>query len=200
MIMAFGKGRCASTERRRRQSRWSLLPFCLLAVWGYAAAAGTQLYTLEIPDGRSVTYELPLQVRHPGALTIRAEWDGARQIALRVDRPDRHVAVARRSGPSPLVLEILVAPDDAGPLDWKLAIHSVAGRGSGEGLLTIDLPPSPDAEPRAAECVATPSPPPPEREPWMQARRYLPCNLPNAGPSHHRSRHRRQKIRKSRSA
>lgn len=171
MMMAFRKGRFASTERRRRQSRWSFLPLCLLAVWGYAAAAGTQLYTLEIPDGRAVTYELPLEVRHPGALTIRAEWDGPRQIALRLDRPDRHVAVARRSGPSPLVLEILVAPDDAGPLDWKLAIHSVAARGSGEGLLTIDLPPAPDAEPQAEECAATPSTPPPEREPWMEARR-----------------------------
>ena len=83
MMMAFRKGRCASTERRRRRSRWSLLPLCLLAVWGYAAAAGTQLYTLEIPDGRAVTYELPLEVRHPGALTIRAEWDGARQIGAR---------------------------------------------------------------------------------------------------------------------
>jgi len=142
---------------------------CLAAASVPAAPAETLLYTLEIPDSRSVTYELPLAVRHPGMLTVRAEWDGPRHLALRVDRPGSLVAVARRSGPSPLVLEIEIAPDSVGGPDWKLAIHAVTGKGAGEGLLTVELPSPPGAEPPVA-APADDTPAPPDPPSWMEHR------------------------------
>jgi hypothetical protein len=158
-----------------RQSRRAALLLVLLAACGHATAAGPLLYTLEIPDARAVTFEVPLEVRHPGLLTVRAEWDGTRQIALRVDRPDLPVAVARASGPSPLELTIEVSPDSAGMVDWRLAIHSVAARGGGEGLLTIELPPPPGSEPPEGKPAPTPpAVPPTEPEPWMEPRRAPP--------------------------
>jgi len=160
-----------------RSLRRSAALCCLLAACVPAVAAETLLYTLEIPDSRSVTYELPLAVEHPGRLIVRAEWDGPRQLALRIDRPDSPVAVARRSGPSPLVLELDILPDEDGPLDWKLAIHAVAAKGASEGLLTIELP-SPAA---AAPPEATPAaePPAPDAPPWMESRR-APAGSPAA--------------------
>lgn len=147
---------------------------CVAAACCAPAAAETLLYTLEIPDSRSVTYELALAVRNPGVLTIRAEWNGTRQLALRVDRPDSPVAVARRSGPSPQVLEIEIPPESAGPADWTLAIHAVAAKGGGEGLLTIQLPAPPGAEPADAPSAPTAQPPQPNPEPWMKSRRAPP--------------------------
>lgn len=173
--MALNEGRFAWKPRCPRQFCRAALPLLLLAACGPGAAAEPLLYTLEIPDDRSVTFEVPLEVRHPGPLTIRAEWDGPRQIAMRVDRPDLPVAVARASGPSPLALRIEVAPDSVGMVDWKLAIHSVAARGGGEGLLTIELPPPPGSEPRAeAPAPAPAASPPSDPEPWMEPRRAPP--------------------------
>jgi hypothetical protein len=173
--MFFGKTRLAPRFAARRPVAWLVLPFCFLAAGAQGPAAESLLFTLEIPDGRSVTYELPLAVRHPGRLTIRAEWDVARQLSLRVDRPDRPVAVARRSGLSPQVLEIEIAAEAAGPRDWKLAIHAVAARGEGAGLLTIELPSAPgSASNTASPPAAEPSSPRPEPDPWMDKRHAPP--------------------------
>jgi hypothetical protein len=152
-----------------RIARVAQVVLAAIVLMALPATAGTRLYNLEIPAGRAVTYEIPLPVDHPGALSVEAEWSGQRRISLRVDRPGAMVAVARRAGPSPLAMEIEVLPEMAGGGEWKLTIYSVTGRSGGSGRLTIQLPEAEveDSDSRAARPV-TPAPRP---DPWMLPRR-----------------------------
>lgn len=133
-----------------------------------SAGAETLLYTLDIPAGRSVTYEIPLTVSHPGILAFEAEWSGQRRISLRVDRPGSMAAVARRAGPSPLELEVEILPEMIDAATWKLTIYSVTARNGGSGQLTIRLP---ELEPEnSGQLSATALAAAPDPDPWMVPR------------------------------
>lgn len=134
------------------------------------ADAETLRYTVKIPVDQSVRYELPLELRHPGTLEVHAEWTGPRVLALRLDAAGTKTAVARRSGSSPVTMKTELEPEQIGLGPWTLAIHSVAASGGGEGLITIELPRSPQEEAERA-VPEPPPPPPPEPDPWMIARR-----------------------------
>jgi hypothetical protein len=127
------------------------------------------MYSLKIPDGRPANYKLTLPVKHPGTLKLGAEWSNDRLLALRLECPGGSLSPYRRSGPSPITLEVEVEPEQTG--QWTLSIHANPARGEGDGLITAVLPDPPDDEPEGGITSApdTPSPPPPD--PWMVARR-----------------------------
>ena len=85
---------------------WSALFFAGLA-WICCApvAAETLRYGLQIPDGDSVTYLLDLDVRYPGELTVKADWNGPRNLSFKLTPPDRAYGALLRSGPSPQEME-----------------------------------------------------------------------------------------------
>lgn len=161
--------------------RKAILSIVAAAV-GFAAAlptaAETLLYSLEVPDGSSVTYEVPFEPRHLGAGTILAEWDGHRVLAFRLESPGPWSKKYRRNGPSPQRIDFRVDERglDSGP--WKLTIFALAGAGGGSGSIRIDLPvearPSPPPLPAPPEAPAAA----PERKPWERPRRAL-AGLPN---------------------
>jgi hypothetical protein len=167
------KGRKGETGPRVRalavNVAWVVVGLSLLLVAFPPVRAEAVRYTLEVPDHRAVTYEIPLEVLHAGKLTIGADWSGSRRLSLRVDRPGDMFALARRSGPSPIVLEIDATPELIGVANWKLTVHAIAARGGGEGLLTIDLPGAP--APKIARRLPVPRPPLLDPEPWMVPRR-----------------------------
>jgi hypothetical protein len=133
-----------------------------------AAVGGTMVYSLRIPDGKPANYKVPLQVEHSGTLRIGAEWSSDRLLALRLEYPGGSLLPYKRSGPSPLTLEVAVEPEQAG--EWTLSIHVNPARGEDEGLITAVLPDPPGtaSADRAADGPA--SPPPPEPDPWMVVR------------------------------
>lgn len=141
----------------------------LAVVWGWCgpAAAETLHYGLEIPDGDSVTYLLDLDVRHPGELTVKAEWSGPRSLSLKLTPPDRVYGALLRSGPSPQEIETTIKAKGFRPGVWTLRIFALSGRGLGKGSLVIELPSPqievPEAAKREAEKLDRPEP-----EPWMQ--------------------------------
>ena len=146
---------------------------CLLCLTGAILAAPvsaeTVIYTLEIPESDSVTYELDIDVAHPGELTIDAAWSGSRTVSFRLE-PKSRSATFRRAGPSPIQLraEIDEAGVDDGP--WRLLIHALAKRGSGSGRIHIQLPgpPAPALPPLGTD---TAPPTPAEPDPWTLPRR-----------------------------
>jgi len=152
-----------------------ILPL-LLAACVSPAFAETLRYGLEVPDGQSVTYTLELDVRHPGTLSVRAEWPGNRILSLKLDPPDRPYGTLRHSGPSPQVLETAIRPGDADIGIWQLQIHSLAAGGGGEGTLVIELPDS-ESLPRERAAAEPPEPEQPDPDPWMKPR-ALPARVP----------------------
>ncbi len=133
------------------------------------AAAAERGYSLRVPEGQPVSFQLEFAVEHPGTLGIRAEWSGARVLSFRLYGPGGHSHRARRSGPSPQRFEVAVDPrdvEDGRP--WRLAIRALAARGGGEGLLTLELPEAPEVV--ALRELPPPPPPPPDPDPWMVAR------------------------------
>ena len=135
--------------------------------WTGPTAAETLRYSLEIPDRDSVTYLLDLDVRHPGELTVRAEWSGPRNLSLKLTPPDQAYGALLRSGPSPQEFETTIKPKGFEAGTWTLRIFALAGRGGGEGSLVIELP---DPEPEVTEALTPDSElvDLPEPEPWMQ--------------------------------
>jgi hypothetical protein len=141
----------------------------LLAATCRPAAAETLLYSVEIPDGQSVTYEVLIDVEHPGDLVVEAEWSGGRSLALKLQSP---VGVARRrAGVSPLRLETRVEEGLSGGEPWKLSIHALPMNGGGDGRITISLPDAPGAEKPVSPTPSSPVVPPPPPEPWTRPRR-----------------------------
>lgn len=144
-----------------------LLVLTLASAWYGPAAAETLRYGLQIPDGNSVTYMLDLDVRHPGELTVKAEWSGPRSLSLKLTPPDRAYGALLRSGPSPQEMETTVKAKGFTPGVWTLRIFALSGKGLGEGSLVIELPGPqvevPEATKREAEKVDRPEP-----EPWMR--------------------------------
>ena len=144
----------------------------LLACWAAPLRAEVRPYTLDIPSGDAVSFQLEFRVDHPGTLVINAEWSGPRVLSFRLERTPGKVHRARRSGPSPQRIEIQVDEWDlaADPL-WTLSIRALAGRGSGSGLITLELPDAPWLSPPGPETEVTPPSPAFEPEPWAMARR-----------------------------
>ena len=132
-------------------------------------------YTLVVPESRAVTYEIPLEPLHAGTLTIGADWSGDRRLSLRVDRRGDMVALARRSGPSPIELEVEATPELIAGGNWMLTVYAIPARGGGEGLLTIEFPDAPP--PDATSAPAVPQAPLRTPDPWM-----IPRRLPGGSP------------------
>ncbi len=136
------------------------------------AAAEVRPYTLEIPDGEAVSFELEFEVEHPGRLSILAEWTGPRILSFRLERTPGRVHEARRSGPSPQRIDVDVHPWDLSrdPV-WTLTIRALSGRGAGSGVISLHLPEPEEPEPPAAAAEPPPKlPAPPTLEPWARAR------------------------------
>jgi hypothetical protein len=142
--------------------------FVCLTAFASLAIGETEMYTLKIPDGRLANYKLALAVEHPGTLTVGAEWSCDRLLALRLEYPGGRSSPYRRSGPSPLTMEVTVEPEQTG--EWTLSIHANPARGEGDGLITAVLPDPPGAAPEEGAAAATVAPPPPEPDPWMVTR------------------------------
>ena len=147
---------------------WSALFFAGLA-WICCApvAAETLRYGLQIPDGDSVTYLLDLDVRHPGELTVKADWNGPRNLSFKLTPPDRAYGALLRSGPSPQEMETTIKAEGFRAGVWTLRIFALSGKGLGEGSLVVELPGPrskvPEVEEREAETIHRPEP-----EPWMR--------------------------------
>jgi len=103
------------TAAWRRAGRGGLPALALLIALSPLALADTRVYSVEIPEGESVKYEVVLDIEHPGTLVIEAEWSGGRSLALKLQPP--HVGAIRRAGSTPLRLETEIQQQmlDAGP-------------------------------------------------------------------------------------
>ena len=125
-----------------------------------SATAGMLLYELPIEDGRRLSYEVEIPARHPGLLSIEAEWTGPRVIAFRLEGPG---PAARRSGPSPQRLEVQLDRDGiASDKPYRLTIRSLPMRGAGTATLRVFLPDPPLSEPLpGADTLPTEDPAPP---------------------------------------
>ena len=152
-----------------------MLVLCVPLAWAPPARAETLRYAIAVPDGQAVTYLLDLDVRHPGTLSVRAQWSGPRSLSLRLVPPERPWGTVHRAGPSPQMLETLVVDELGG---WTLRVHSLAADGGGAGTVIIELPEArPKASgPAAAQPPPVPTPPP---EPWMVAQ-LVPPDAPRA--------------------
>jgi len=122
------------------------------------AAGETLLYTLEVPAGNAVTYEIPFEPSHEGRGAIVAEWAGHRMLAFRVESPGPWSRKFRRNGPSPQRLEFDVDAYGVGTGPWKLTVVALASSGGGAGTISIELPDEvvPGPPPEAPE-IPTPS-------------------------------------------
>ena len=125
------------------------------------ASAEERKYAIEIPDNQLSGFEVPLEVMHPGAVVVEAEWTGSRIVSFRLEGPGDLGVVTRRSGPSPQKLDTWVTE---GLLErgssWKLVIRSLPSRGASSGTVRVVLPDAPEVV-RAREAELTPPPPPP---------------------------------------
>jgi hypothetical protein len=120
---------------------------CLVLVTG-SVRAEQRLYSLEIPDAQATTFEVPFEVEHAGEVSIRADWSGNRPLAFRIDPPGGKGTTVRRSGTSPIHLELDVDSNQLGQGPWTLIIHALPLSGAGQGRLTIDLPEQRSAQPK----------------------------------------------------
>jgi len=111
--------------------------------------AETRLFSVALPEGRSISYSVELDVDHHGTLVVSAEWTAPRILSFRLDGPGGRVPPVRRSGPSPQRFTVDVDPATAAFTEpWVLSIMSLSQRGSGEGRVTVEFPePVPIAPP-----------------------------------------------------
>jgi len=146
----------------------------LAALASLPALGVTQQYTLEIKDRQRISYELEIAVTHPGTLAMEAVWDSSRMLTFRFEGPGAPLRRIRRSGPSPMRLEIEVAPDSPHLAEvWKLNIMGLAASGGCRVDLTLEVPDPPwkvreEEEERA--IAAAPPKPVIEPKPWMISR------------------------------
>jgi len=155
---------------RNSRRRWTgavlaAMLAALAGLVGFTEGRTSELrYALSIQDNARVGYDLPIQVRHPGMLTVRAEWSGSRVLFFRLERPDG--SEMHRTGSSPLRIDMPVEPEHlTGEEPWKLIIRGLAMRGSGEGTLVVRAPqppeaPDPGSSPSASNGEATEARPP----------------------------------------
>jgi hypothetical protein len=149
------------------------LPVMLVACAVTSARATLREYTIDVPDGREATFELPFVVEYAGLVTIDARWTGPRLLFFGVEGPG-HVSLARRSGPSPQRLELTA--DDATiarGTDWKLTIKALPARGEASGRLQVTAPDAPEIVAKREAELHPPPPPPPPPPAWT---------LPKAAP------------------
>jgi len=133
--------RCCA--QRERLSLGVAIAACLAIPCG-SAMAGMLVYELPIEDGRRLSYEVGVPARHPGLLTVEAEWTGPRVIAFRLEGPG---PAAHRSGPSPQRLEVqLDAKAIAAAEPYRLSIRSLPMRGAGTATLRVFVPDPPRTE------------------------------------------------------
>jgi hypothetical protein len=120
------------------------------------------------------TFELPFPVLYPGKIVVEARWTGPRPVFFGVESGGK-VSMARRSGPSPQVLEIEAPASSAGAgVVWKLTVKALAARGPVEGTVKVTVPDDPVivAAREAAQRPPPPTPPPPP--PWT-----VPASVPS---------------------
>ncbi len=164
-------GRDVTLEQPLRGARGLVVAVACLLAAGGGAHAEQLLYSLDIPDGQAVTFEVPFWIEYPGEISVRAEWSGNRPLAFRIEPPGHDGVAARRSGPSPILLRMDVRPNQLRQGPWTLRIHALPLSGAGEGRLTINVP---DRESIAAGESASKSMFPPEPEPeieeWQEPR------------------------------
>ncbi|MDH3785687.1 MAG: hypothetical protein OEV00_10230 [Acidobacteriota bacterium] len=134
-------------------------------------------YDLEIPSHDSISYELELDIQHPGPIHIEANWDCRRIVTFRLQSPQAGRPAMRRSSPSPFGFTTnIVEPGDA---PWRLSIYVMPGSEPGVGELTIQLP-GPPLIPTPAEPSAKDFAPRPAGEPWKTRVADLPETTPVA--------------------
>ena len=136
-------------------------------LWSTLAVTSAQAtvweYTIDVPDGREATFQLPFRVDYPGPVTVEAAWTGPRLLYFGVDgEGPARAALARRSGPSPQRLDIPAATAHTGGAAWVLTVKALPARGEATGRLKVTVPDAPDiAAKREAERNPKPPPPPP---------------------------------------
>lgn len=152
-----------------RLSHYIVAGFILTALAFIPAYGGTALYTLEVNNRQRVSYELEIPVQHPGTLAMEAEWTTPRILTFRFEGPGQPLRRIRRSGPSPMRLEVDVNPHSPHLSEvWKLRIMGLAASGEGTVILKVEIPDSPDLlKEREEEQIIAAAPPDPEPEPWM---------------------------------
>lgn len=139
------------------------------------ARAATAEYGISVRDGQPATFELPFKVEYAGTVTIEADWKGPRLLFLGVEGPG-HVALARRSGPSPQRVDLradatLLARSSP---DWRLTVKALPARGEAAGTIRLITPDSPEVVARREAILHPPPPPPPPPPAWS-----LPRSLPD---------------------
>ena len=146
------------------------------------AHAEALAYTIAVPDGEAATYSLDLDVRHPGPLSVRAEWSGTRKLSLRLVPPTGAAGAVHRAGPSPQRIEATVDASSVGT--WTLRVHALAAAGTGAGSIAIELPEQAVPVGRPGAALAPPPPgaaqasePAQRPETWM-APRPVPAGAP----------------------
>lgn len=165
----------AILHRARRPTALALGLLCAGLTLPSLAHAAALAYTIAVPDGEAATYSLDLDVRHPGPLTVRAEWSGTRKLSLRLVPPTGAAGAVHRAGPSPQRIEATVDASSVGT--WTLRVHSLAAAGNAAGSIAIELPDQGIPVARPAPALAPPPPaaaqassPAPRPETWMAAR------------------------------
>lgn len=140
-----------------------------------AVQAETLQYDLDIPSNDSITYELELDIRHPGQLELEASWDCRRVVTFKLQPPHPGQPVMRRSSPSPIRFTTSIV--DPGDEPWKLSIYVMPGGDAGVGKLTVRLPdaPIPPKMQTSPESVT-----PAEVDLWKQPLKQIPNSAPTA--------------------
>jgi hypothetical protein len=169
-----------AAEIRTDGSAWRglFLLVCLAALCS-PLSAETLTYSLQIPESRPARFQLELPVEQAGTLTLRLEWSIGRLLALRLDPPCAGLPPHKRSGRSPLSLEVKIKPEQCGKGPWALSIHADPAREGGEALLTVELPDPPGAEASPPVLKKSAPPPPQPPDPWMEPR-TAPAGSPDA--------------------
>lgn len=136
-----------------------------------SAQATVWEYTIDVPDGREATFQLPFRVDYPGPVTVEAAWTGPRLLFFGVDGegPVR-AALARRSGPSPQRLDIQAETAHTGGAAWILTVKALPARGEATGRLKVTVPDAPDVAAKREAELHPPPPPPPPLPSWAVAK------------------------------
>jgi hypothetical protein len=109
---------------------------------------------------------VPFPVEYAGPVTIEATWNGSRLLFFGVEGPG-HVALARRSGPSPQRLDLKAgAGAPSGGAVWKLTIKALPARGEASGRVRVTAPDAPEVVARREAELHPPPPPPPPPPAW----------------------------------
>ena len=121
------------------------------AVTGVRAA--TLEYRLELPADSALSYALEFEVARPGVVTLSAEWSSARVLVMRLEREG--LPAQRRTGTSPLRLEIPVSETDLSPdSPWTVTLSGLPSRRIGTARLVVELPEQTAAAPAAPAPLA----------------------------------------------